>query len=254
MSIPANPPELIISLSSDRVRLQLPEQKETGIPAWASSFPVKGVFLEDQISDALDTALVQNPSLMEQYQDVAILVVDRPNICVPQFYADQDKLQEIASRYLKVRAGDTLSSDPIPGETVIAYCVPSGTINVLKEYYSGAEHVHMSSVLWTAINQLVLPASADKPRLFFLVTGNTLVLIGETAGKLTFSRCFFVQDQSDIAYYALACSRMLQPAEHWLLTIKDERPSLEFPQIEYFNLHHQVELPELHTLIARHRS
>lgn len=254
MSFPANPPELIISLSSDRVRLQLPEQQENGKPAWTSSFPVKGIFADDQISNALDAALAQNPSLMDQFKDVAILVVDRPNVCVPQFYADQDKLPEIAGRYLKLRAGDTLSADSIPGDTVVAYSVPAGTINVLREYYAGADHLHLTSVLWTAIHQLVTPSGADSSRLFFLTTGNTLLIIGETAGKLTFSRSFFVQDQSDIAYYALACSRMLKPTEHWLLTIKDERSSLAFPKDEYFNLHHQLELPELHTLIARHRS
>jgi hypothetical protein len=254
MSITANPPELIISLSHDRVRVQLPAKREAGRAAWTSTFPVKGIFLADQISGALDSALAQNPSLIDQFEDVAILVMDRPNVTIPQCYADQDKLPEIAGRYLKVRAGDTLTADSTSGDIVIAYSLPSGTINVLKEYYAGADQVHLTSVIWSAISQMGILSSKDNPRLFFLTTGNTLIVLGECDGKLTFSRSFFVHDEGDVAYYALACSRMLKPKEHWLLTILNESTLFELPRDSYFTIHHQIELPELHTLIARHRS
>lgn len=254
MSNPASPPELIISLSRDKVGVYLLEEPQSGRARWKSSFPVVGGFMEDQISNALDSALYLNPSLIEHFNDVALVVVDRPNICVPQFYGGEDKLPEIASRYLRVRSGDTLSSDFTSGDIAIAYCVPAGTINLIREYYSSSDQVHLISVLWNAINQLAAPTVDQHSRLFYFITGSSLIILCDTGGKLTFSKSFYIQDQGDVAYYAIACARMLKPTENWLLTIKDEDVSFSIPNDTYFMLHHRLELPDLHTLIATHRS
>jgi hypothetical protein len=254
MSNPANPPELIISLSRDKVRVHLLEEPQSGRAGWKSSFPVVGSFMEDQISNALDSALYLNPSLIDHFHDVAVVLVDRPNICVPQFYAGRDKLPDIASRYLRVRSGDTLSSELTWGDIAIAYCVPSGTINLIREYYASSDQVHLITVLWNAINQLAASTEGLPSRLFYFVTDSALIILGETNGQLTFSKSFYIQDQGDVAYYALACARMLKPEENWLLTIKGEEVSFQVPNDIYFRLHHRLELPDLHTLIATHRS
>ena len=96
MSNPVNPPELIISLSRDKVGVHLLAQPQSGRVGWKSSFPIVGGFMEDQISNALDTALYLNPSLIDQFYDVAVVVVDRPNVFVPQFYTGNGMLPEIA--------------------------------------------------------------------------------------------------------------------------------------------------------------
>lgn len=254
MSNPVNPPELIISLSRDKVGVHLLEKPESGRIGWKSNFPVSGGFLEEQISNALDSALYLNPSLIDHFHNVAVVVVDRPNVCVPQFYATGGRLSEIASRYLRVRAGDTLSSDLATGDNVIAYCVPAETINLIREYYSNTDQVHLTSVLWNAIKKLVTSADGKHSRLFYLITGNALVIIGETDGQLTFSKSFYIQDQGDVAYYAIACASMLKPKENWLLTIQGEEVSFSMPEDTYFRLHQRHELPDLHTLIATHRS
>ena len=254
MSNPVNPPELIISLSRDKVGVHLLEKPQSGRLGWKSHFPIVAEFMEDQISNALDTALYLNPSLMDHFQDVAIVVVDRPNVCVPRFYAGGDKLPEIASRYLRIRSGDMLSSDFITGDIAIAYCVPAGTINLIREYYSNSDQVHLTSVLWNAINKLAAPTGDLHSRFFYFVTGSVLIIIGETGGQLTFSKSFYIKDQGDVAYYAIACARMLKPKENWLLTLKDEEVSFEIPGETSFRLHHRLELPDLHTLIATHRS
>lgn len=254
MSNPINPPELIISLSQDKVEVHLLEKPQSGRVGWKSSFPVVGGFMEDQISNALDTALYLNPTLIDQFHDVAVVVVDRPNVCVPQFYTGNGMLPEIAGRYLRVRSGDTLSSDFISGDIAIAYCIPAGAINLIREYYSNSDQVHLTSVLWNAINQLANPSGDQHSRLFYFVTGSSLIIIGETGGKMTFSKSFYIQDQGDVAYYAIACARMLKPKENWLLTIKNEEVSFDMPAETYFKLDHRLELPDLHTLIASHRS
>lgn len=254
MPNPVNPPELIISLSRDKVGVHLLAQPQSGRVAWKSSFPIVGGFMEDQISNALDTALYLNPSLIDQFYDVAVVVVDRPNVFVPQFYTGNGMLPEIASRYLRVRSGDTLSSDFISGDTAIAYCVPSGTINLIREYYSNSDHVHLTSVLWNAINEFAPPSENKHSRLFYFLTGSSLIIIGETGGKLTFSKSFYVQDQGDVAYYSIACARMLKPKENWLLNIQDEELPFDMPGDTYFRIHQRLELPDLHTLIATHRS
>lgn len=254
MSNPANPPELIISLSRDKVGIRLLEKPQAGREGWKSSFPIVGGFLEEQISNALDSALYLNPTLMDQFQDVAVVVIDRPNVCIPQFYAGVDNLNELASRYLRIRAGDTLSSDYTSGDIVIAYCIPAGTINLIREYYYHSDQVHLTSVLWNAINQLAAPSADQLSRSFYFVTGNSLIIIGESKGKLTFSKSFYIQAQGDVAYYSLACARMLRPQENWLLTIQGEEVPFDMPGDPYFMLHHRLELPDLPTLIATYRS
>jgi len=254
MSTQTNPPELIISLSRDKVRLQLMEDPTSGRAPWESVFPVYNTFLEDQVAHALDTAMMQNPSLMELFQNVEVLVIDRPNICIPEYYKNNGMLQGIAGRYLRLRAGDTLTTDHTSGDTVIAYTLPTDTINVLREYYATVGQVHLTSVLWSAINLQDNAVSKESAGLFFYLSGNTLLVLGETAGKLTFSKNFYIQDQSDLAYYAVACSRLLKLKENWLVVIGDEAPPFDMPRVPDFAIDRQLKLPALHTLIASHRS
>ena len=254
MPTQANPPELIISLSRDKVRLQLLEQPDTGRASWESVFPVYNTFLDDQVSLALDAALNQNPSLMDDLSNVEILVIDRPNICVPQYYMNNGMLQGIAGRYLRLRAGDTLTADITSSDAVIAYTIPTDTINVLREYYARIGQVHLTSVLWTAIHMKENMVSPDSAGLFFYTSGNTLIVLGETGGKLTFSKTFYIQDQSDLAYYAVACNRLLKPKDNWLLQVGEEAPSFEMPRLPHFAVDRRLKLPAVHSLIARHRS
>jgi hypothetical protein len=255
MPIPANPPELIISLSRDKVGLLLSEHPQSGRKPWRFQCPVQGVFLEEQVSNAMDAALNQNPSLLDHFDDVAILILDRPNLCLPAFYADNGDLPEIAGRYLSIKSGDVLTADAASGDIAIAYSIPSVTIRVLKEYYVTAEQMHMSSVLWNAICQLTPEATSGTSRLFFFATENTLFVIGQTAGKLTFSKNFYIREQADLSYYAIACSKMLRPTENWLVTMKEGDFTLADMMTDpNIRIHHRLELPELHTLIARYRS
>ncbi len=253
MSTPSNPPELIISLSRDTVRLQLLEHPESGRAYWQSSFPIQGAFLEDQISNALDTALFQNPSLFDPFEQVEIVIIDRPNVCIPQYYLESGQLPQIAGKYLRLSVGDTISTDSNSTDTVIAYTLPSATLHVLREYYSNVSHLHMVSVLWSTLINRDVVFSNQHSRLYFNITGNTLIVLGECDGKLTFSRNFTIHDQGDLMYYSIACSRLLHPREIWHVTIRNESPEFELPQIPHFRFHHHLELPELPTLITQHR-
>lgn len=254
MPTQTNPPELIISLSRDKVRLQLMEEPTSGRAPWESVFPVYNTFLEDHVSLALDAALLQNPSLMEHFEHVEILVIDRPNICIPQYYKNNGMLQGIAGKYLRLRAGDTLTTDSTASDTVIAYTLPTDTINVLREYYAKVGQVHLTSVLWNAITMQDNIVSKDSSGLFFYLSGNTLLVLGETAGMLTFSKNFYIQDQSDLAYFAVACSRLLKMKNNWLVLVGDETPLFDMPQVPHFTIDRQLKLPTLHALIASHRS
>jgi hypothetical protein len=254
MSDLVNPPELIISLSRDKVRLVLTDQAGQANSTWTSTFPVEGLFLEEQLSAAMDTALLENPSLLEHFHEVSIVLVDRPNICVPKRYAVDNSLTDIAGRYLRIGPGDTLTTDTVSGDQAIAYAIPSSMINVFREYYASAGPLHMTSLLWNAIHDLVQPCEKDNSRLFFYTTGNTLIVIGQTASKLSFSKSFYIQERGDLSYYAMACSKMLRPKEKWLLTMMEESMLFDFQGTPHFSMDHQLELPAFHDLIARHGS
>jgi hypothetical protein len=137
---------------------------------------------------------------------------------------------------------------------VIAYTLPTGTINVLREYYAKVGQVHLTSVLWSGITSQENTVSEDSSGLFFYLSGNTLLVLGEKAGKLTFSKSFYIQDHSDLAYYAVACSRLLKMKNNWLVLVGDENPLFDMPRIPHFAIDHQLKLPALPALIASHRS
>jgi hypothetical protein len=254
MSDPVNPPELIISLSRDKVRIDFAGQNDDGHGNWSSIYPVEGLFLEDQLSAAMDEALLQNPSLMDHFREVSIVLVDRPNICIPKGYAAGDSLKDIAGRYLRIGPGDVLTTDSVSGDHAIAYSIPTCTLDVFREYYVNAGPLHMTSILWNAIHNLVQPCEKDDSRLFFCASANTLIVIGQTAGKLTFTKSFNIRDKGDLSYYAIACTRMLKPKEKWLLTIMEENRLFDFHVTPPFTIEHQLELPALHHLIAMHGS
>jgi hypothetical protein len=93
----------------------------------------------------------------------------------------------------------------------------------------------------------------ERSRLFFHVTGNTLIVLGQSGAKLSFSRTFSIQDQTDWLYYMVACSRLLRPSENWHVTIRNEESMFIIPHGSQFSFNHQLELPELPALIAQHR-
>jgi hypothetical protein len=253
MPIPVNPPELIISLSHDMVRVHLLAKPDQGRASWQSDFTIEGDFLEEQISSALDTALSQNPSLVDHFKCVEVVVLDRPNIFIPHFYVGSGKIKDIARRYLRLRVGDTLTTDQTVKDTVIAYTLPADTVHVFKEYYVNISQVHLASLLWSKLSSPDIVTAKDQSRLCFLVTGHTLLIMGDRDGKLIFSRIFTIQDQSDLVYYTLACSRMLRLHVHWYVTIKNDSTSFGWPPTVDFTIDHHLELPELPLLVAQHR-
>lgn len=254
MSHPVYPPELIIALSRNRVSVQVMVEPSADRPAWKNSYQVQGLFSESQLCAALDAALDQHPALFDKFREVAVLLLDRPNVTIPQFYSDQGQWDEIARKYISVKAGDALVAETAAGEVSIAYSLPTNTRKALEEYYAGAGYVHVTTVVWNAISQHLESFAGNTTRLFFCIIENSLLILSATGPKLTFSNLFYVQDQDDVTYYVIACSRMIRAQENWWLTIRNEYAGFDRPGHTYFNLDHHLELPDLQTLIARYRS
>ena len=252
MSTSAIQPDLIISLSRDRVRLNISEDAESGRPAWQTSFDVDHIFLQEQISMSLDKALLENPSLFDQFPCVEIVVLDRPNICVSRKFLENGKLGEIASRHLRLRAGDTLTTDLSALDTVFCYSLPTETLQMLKEYYSNINCNHLSSIIWHALVSKEPMTRQDTTRLYFTLAGDTLVLLAERNKKLIFSKNFTIRDKGDFLYYSIACSRMLKANEHWFVTTQDEGVKYDIPPDHFLKINKQLSLPSLRVLMAQY--
>ncbi len=253
MSTTAIQPDLIISLSQDRVRLNLLENPESGRPGWQTSFDVDSIFLEEQISQSLDQALLENPSLIDQFPFVEIVVLDRPNICVSRQYVESGKLGEIAARHLRLRVGDTLTTDSSENDAVICYSLPTETLVMLKEYYANIGCSHLSSILWHTLSSQLSHPEKDVTRLYFTLMGDILVLLGEKNKKLIFSKNFSIKDQADLFYYSIACSRMLKAGEHWFVTIQDEEIKFDMPGDSILKIDEHMLLPSLHVLMSKNK-
>ncbi len=255
MTDPANLPELIIALSRDKVRLQLLADKDAGREDWSAIYPIEALFMEDQLSLAFDHALNTNPSLMDHFDRVEVVLVDRPNLCLPKRYAENDQWPEIAERYLRYRNGDALIADAVPSSNaILAYQVPIRTINLIHEYYAKADHLHLTTVVWSAIDDHIKKLPSVGLRLFYLVTGDSLIILGESGGHMTFTKTYFVSDSKDLHYYILACNKLMQPVENWAVTVDNEPNDFMVNELPDFTFDQTLPLAELRTLIARHRA
>lgn len=253
MSTSTIQPDLIIALSQDRVSLNMSEDISKGRLSWQTSFKVESIFLEDQISHALDQALLENPALMDSFPCVEIIVLDRPHFCVSSHYAQQGKLGEIASRYLRMRVGDTLTTDASENDSLICYSLPTETMMMLKEYYANLDCHHLNSVLWNYFSTHQARPEKDKIRLYLTLMRDTLILLAEKNNKLIFSKNFLIKEQGDLYYYSIACSRMLRTDENWSVELKDESGSLEWPGDSILRIEKRLSLPSLPVLMSQYK-
>lgn len=246
-------PDLIITLSKDSVRLMLSENLAEGRTGWQTMFRVESIFLEEQISQALDLALIQNPSLTDQFPCVEIILSDRPNIFLSRHYMDNGQWGEIASRYLRMRVGDTLSSDVSERDEVICYSIPTGTLKMIKEYYANAGCHHLTSILWHHFSSLQDIQKKDNVRLYLSVIDDTLVMLAEKNKKLIFSKNFLITQQSDLYYYSIACSRMLKAEENWLVDIDGENKKFDLPGDSILKIQNHISLPSIPVLMSQYK-
>ncbi len=254
MADPVNLPDLIISLSHDNVRLQLLDNANTGIDPWDANYPIEALFSEEELSQVFDTALNANPALIDQFNQVEVVVVDSPNLCLPEHYGADDTWSAIAGRYLRNRKGDKLISDAIADDSLLAYNLPLGAINLIHEYYANAGQQHLISILWSAIHDHVKDLPDTGLRLFYALKGKTLIVLGASAGKLVFTKIYFVPEKEDVHYYTIACHKLMQPVDSWLVTLEGEVNSFKLEDVPDFRFQHTLTLPDTATLVARHRS
>lgn len=252
MSIITNPPDLIISLSRDKVTLELSENQGRGIGHLKTSFEVEEIFHAEHISRSLDRLLSENPILIDQFSTVDIIVVDRPHISVPRHFAQNVELAVVASRHLRVRAGDTLTTDQTIQDAVLCYTIPTVTLEMLREYYVNSTVTHLASIIWQAIS--VQQILQDKSNVtYYALVHNTLIVLASKKGKLIFSKIFTIQNEADLIYYSIACSRMLQSDGHWLVTIENDGSSFEMPGDSLLKIEHNLSLPSLHDLMVQYK-
>lgn len=252
MSSAANPPDLIISLSHDRVTLNLidlPEKQRSQVKA---TFGVDTIFLEEQIAKSIDQVLADHPILIDQFPCVEMIVMDRPNINIPRFYTQTASAAEIASRYLRLRKGDTLTTDDSGHDSVLCYTIPTGTLQMLKEYYANVRVTHLSSLLWNTLAGYQQNLQNDSLT-YYTVLENMLVVLASRNGKLIFSKNFSIKDEADLFYYTIACSRMLKSSSHWLISIENEDFSYEMPGESILKIDQHLMLPALHILMAQYK-
>src|SRR4030095_11307196 len=112
---------------------------------------------------------------------------------------------------------------------IICYTVPTGTLTMLKEYYANAGCCHLSSVLWHALSTNHQLPEKNATRLYYTILDNLLVLTGQEQNKLVFSKIVTLQDQADLFYYMIACSRLLKADEHWVVNIRNEEAAFDLP-------------------------
>lgn len=250
MTSSSNLPDLIISLSRDKVTFDLSERPEKGRERWKTSFAMDSIFLEDQISQSIDKALLENSSLLDDLPCVEIVLIDRPNFTLPRAFYDTRKT--IAPRYLRLRAGDFLTSDVIGDELIFCYTVPSDTLRMLREYYSNSSITHLSSLLWRALSEEKEKLSESSVT-FYIVVHDTLIVLGADKGKLVFSKNFNITGEADLFYFSIACSRMLKSKDHWLVSIEHEQTAMDMPGDAILKIDHHITLPSLHLMMAQYK-
>ena len=249
----SSPPELIISLSHDKVNVQLMAFPHKRLNTWKTSFPISGAFVSDQVSRALDLALSENPDLIDHFPCVYLVLMDRPNLQMPAYLKENGKLAEVASRHLRVRIGDSLSVDEASENSVICYSLPKETLNVLQEYYRSIGSIHIVSLLWKAILDSMKTQPLQHSGLYGALIGNVLFILGNRDGKLMFSKHFTIRDQGDVEYFSIACKRLLKAEKLYWITIRDEFSSFTEPRDLYIRFDEHLSFPSLADLLATYK-
>ncbi len=252
MSNVANQPELIITLSQDKVRLSLAGNPQNGLQHLDASYPIQGLFREEQISQSLDLALTEHPTLVDQFNCVEVVMLDRPNVFMPSWYLHNGKAGDIASRYLRIRAGEIVSSET-SANSVFCYTLPAVTIDVLKEYYSNIACTHITSVLWHTLSKQ--PARPDKSQvlLYHILYDQLLISMAVKNGKLIFSKTFNLTGEEDLTYFTIAVSRMLKPKEQCLVTFDDHNTGYIMPGDKLVKIDQRLSFPSLQSLMTSFR-
>lgn len=252
MSSPAVPSNLIISLSNDKVTIDLAGLPETGIVQWRAAFEVDGIFEEERISRSLDELMISRPELMEPFQCVDVVLLDRPHINIPSHYTKGSQLASIASRHLRVRAGDSLNLDHTGRDACICYTFPSATMQMLKEYYFNITVMHFTSVLW---HHLSSNLAFERPEhvVYYHLFDDHLLVLGCKGHQLHFTRTFAIRDAADIVYYAVSCRNLLKAEKHSLLIMADEVNAFDMPVNTILSFDEQLTLPTLHNLLDHYR-
>lgn len=242
-------PELILSLSRDQVSIHLLANSEKGYQAWQSTYPVAGLYLHEEIAGILDKALSENPSLFEEFACVHILVRDRPNLLLPGYLRQEGKIAKVASRYLRVRAGDTLKLDETSSDDVVCYSLPKSTVYTVSEYFRDIANVHMVSLLWSEIQQL--PVSTEMVA-YYCLTGNTLIVLATNQGQLHFSRIIEIHHQEDVQYYVIACNRLLRPNRKINIQLEDDKSPFLMLYSPHTSFDQRLTFASIPTLLQRH--
>ena len=245
---------LVITLSKGSVGLDFVRHSDAEMDAWRSSFQVDGLHAAEQVSGVLDIALLANPILTDRMEEVLILMVDSPSLLIQHPPGDIDALKGLAAKYLRRRAGDQFQWDTAEGKILNIYTLPEDTFSALREYYAEADILHLTSIIWTAIHTMVTEAGENEVRMNVIPYDHYVLIIGTKGNECLFCKTFYAKENSDAAYYALACSRLLQTNKNILLTIKDEPAWIQPSAIDFPVFHEHIELPALRQLIASHLS
>ena len=246
-------PELIISLSHDKVNVHLLAFPHKRLKAWKTSFPISGDFVSDQISQAMDVALAANPDLLDHFPCVYLVVMDRPNLQMPAYLKENGKLAAVASRHLRVRMGDNLTIDQGADNNLICYSLPKETLSVLQEYYRSIDSIHMVSLLWSAIQDDIKDISSHETRMFVTIINNTIFVLANRNNKLIFSKHFTARHQDDVEYFTIACKRLLKPGRLYWMIIREEVSSFTEPKDHYIRFDEHLSFPALADLLAKYK-
>ena len=242
-------PELIITLSRDKVDVRLlaiPDKRPT---TWQQSFSIAGNFASDQVSNALDKALMSNPDLLDHFPCVHVLIMDRPSVNIPSYILGNGNGSKVILRHLRARIGDQLNVDLTNTNNAICYSIPDNTMAVLHEYYHTIGKVHMISLLSNAIRE---HHQHPGEGMYVVSIANSLFVFASQDGKFNFAKTFEVRHQADLQYYIVACKRLLKPGLlHWIV-IQDEIPAYAEPNESYLKFDHRLHLPSISTLLTQY--
>jgi len=246
-------PELIISLSHDKVNVHLLAFPHKRLKAWKTSFPISGDFVSDQISNALDLALADNPDLIDHFPCVYLVVMDRPNLQMPAYLKESGKLAAVASRHLRVRMGDHLTIDQGADNNLICYSLPKETLNVLQEYYRSIDSIHIVSLLWSAIRDDRKDHSSEDAGMYVTLIGNSLFVLANRNDKLIFSKHFRIRHQDDVEYFTIACKRLLKPGRMYWIMVREELSTYSEPKDHFIRFDEHLSFPALADLLSKYK-
>ena len=157
---------------------------------------------------ALENCIYDNPTLIQDYKQVAVSVLSSHFAIFPVEVGDEDTIQDAMDYMYADDEGDCISSELISGKSTIAFKMSRGVTSFLQRTFNMPLIVHRLVPLCSYSNKKSEKSGISK--MYVHVNDNNMDLCVFRKGELLMANTFHLRDDDEAVYYMLNAWQSLE--------------------------------------------